>query len=168
MQIHPQILNPEPRSNGGDVVQRLHELEIRRLRGVRVEVLPSPSSTWPTIGPLNQPGHGSFDSPANHSQLSLPPEPTFLNVVEFPPVSIDSELQLLSTSSPEEAHLALDTKKRKWMGSSSVQVLTQWLGLYSAVPGSGQPLSASFRFGMTHAEEVSLPLTVQLPKLPTR
>lgn len=123
----PQILNPEPRSNGGDVVQRLHELEqeIRRLRGERLEVLPSPSSTWPTIGPLNQPGDGSFDSPANRSQLSLPPEPTFRNVVEFPPVSIDRELQLLSTSSPEEAHLALDTKKRKWMGSSTVQVLTQ-------------------------------------------
>ncbi|CZR57795.1 uncharacterized protein PAC_07684 [Phialocephala subalpina] len=162
----PRTPGSDPNTHS-DVTERLRELEeeVRRLRGVEVRTTGTPNAS--KLSSILNGDHYqqvSYHTPrSSHNHLI---EESTIATSATGTIPLDPEIQPLSATSPEEAHLALGSKKRKWMGSSSVQVLTQWLDLYSSARGPGQPLSASFRFGMKHAEEVSLPLFVQLPKLP--
>lgn len=84
-------------------------------------------------------------------------------------------LNILTGASQEEAfHEDNSSFRRKWLGPSSLQVLTQWLDLSSTIYG-GQPISSMFRFGMEHAEEMPLPFPLGgsggvtfLPHIPER
>lgn len=146
-----------------DATQRLHELEreIQRIRADEDRNPRTPNTNDSAILDGAQFRHATRDS---NTVNSRPPDTT----APLPAISSGTgRLQPLAATSPDEAHLALGSKKRKWMGSSSVQVLTQWLDLYSTIHGSGRPLSASFSFGMTHAEELMLPLAIEFPKLPS-
>lgn len=88
-----------------------------------------------------------------------------------PPISAENAILPGRTPGNESADLAVnagvnDGSKRKYMGASSLQVLTQWLDLSFSAFGMEKTPSAHFRFGMTGSEEVSLPLSFTLPPLP--
>src|SRR5271170_5602040 len=87
------------------------------------------------------------------------------------PISPQNAMLSGRTPGTESAGLAVnagvnDGSKRKYMGASSLQVLTQWLDLSFSAFGMEKTPSAHFRFGMTWSEEVSLPLSMTLPQLP--
>lgn len=109
---------------------------------------------------------------AAHSSISTT-SPLQRNPVFDPSHPISPENAILSGRTPgnESADLAVnagvnDGSKRKYMGASSLQVLTQWLDLSFSAFGMEKTPSAHFRFGMTGSEEVSLPFSVTLPQLP--
>ena len=88
-----------------------------------------------------------------------------------PQTSAENAVLSGRTRGNESADLAVnaggnDGSKRKYMGASSLQVLTQWLDLSFSAFGMEKTPSAHFRFGMTGSEEVSLPLSMALPPLP--
>lgn len=57
--------------------------------------------------------------------------------------------------------------RRQHMGSSSLQVMTQWLSITFAAYGLPQSFSSQFQHGMRPAVEMQLSMTTQIPSLPT-
>jgi hypothetical protein len=55
--------------------------------------------------------------------------------------------------------------RKKFLGASSLQVFAQWVDIVMVAHGHKDLLSADFRFGMRHAEELDMPLQVNLPPL---
>lgn len=55
-------------------------------------------------------------------------------------------------------------RRKKYLGASSLQVFAQWVDLAVATGGSStERFCDGFRYGMEHAEEFDLPLSVTLP-----
>lgn len=120
-------------------------------------------STTEPLGPMSTQDHHVLNINNNddhHSKSAPALWPTLSNLTSAsqPPLYNDMH----SAVNEDDKYL-----RKKFVGASSLQVFAQWVDLVLVSHGSTERLSDGFRFGMRHAEEFDLPLSVTLPSFST-
>lgn len=85
---------------------------------------------------------------------------------QMTPASIGSNFHTFTADMGTAVNIDNSNIRRQHMGSSSLQVMTQWLSITFAAYGAAHSFSSQFRHGMRSAVEMQLPMTIEMPNLP--
>ncbi|KAE8155181.1 hypothetical protein BDV25DRAFT_135229 [Aspergillus avenaceus] len=105
--------------------------------------------------------HETYQSEYPHQKDAQPSRPQ----VSTAPATIEHKVSPVHQPFDTSFNIEQGTNRMKVMGGSSSQCLAKSLDVYFKTAGM-KPVSSFFRYGMRHAEELELPLTLALPDLP--
>lgn len=128
----------------------------------------SQGTTWQSGTPLNPDLNDISGSRMAISGLVHGSDPHINQYDHFPKPTVEPITQpgmMDKVQSPGFAVNSVSATERKYLGSTSLQVFSQWLDMTFHITPTG--LTSSFQHGMRFCEEMDLPPDLHMPSIPT-